>query len=188
MITFLYWFIKITKENLTIGMIIFTGIFFFSLQLFNSAQLRDITSSQTLMNKAHLLSPCFLGDPLENILNYSHSWCDQEKFAESVCYSDYDETLLPVQKEDYFIFPPDDSYENKNLSLGKNTITVANYYECINYIKGGFVPQEIADITNDSIYKTPKYFLLVLLLSLFMIFASNNKIFNLFINKILKRN
>jgi len=188
MITFLYWFIKITKENLTIGMIIFTGIFFFSIQLFNSAQLRDITSSQTLMNKVHFLSPCFLGDPLENMLNYSHSWCDQEKFAESVCYSDFNETLLPVQKEDYFIFPPDDSYENKNLSLGKNTITVANYYECINYIKGGFVPQEIADITNDSIYKTPKYFLLVLLLSLFMLFASNNKIFNLFINKVRKRN
>ena len=188
MITFLYWFIKITKENLIIGTVIFISIFFFSIQLFNSAQLKDITSSQTLMNKVHLLSPCFLGDPLGNTLNYSHSWCNQEEFAQSVCYSNYDETLLPIQKEDYLIFPPDDTFENKNLSLGKNTITVANYYECINYIDGGFVPQEIAEITSDKVYKNPKYFLLVLCLSLIAIFVSQYKTVHLFIYNFLKRN
>jgi hypothetical protein len=188
MITFLYWFIKITKENLIIGTVIFISIFFFSIQLFNSAQLKDITSSQALMNKVHLLSPCFLGDPLGNTLNYSHSWCNQEEFAQSVCYSNYDETLLPIQKEDYLIFPPDDTFENKNLSLGKNTITVANYYECINYIDGGFVPQEIAEITSDKVYKNPKYFLLVLCLSLIAIFVSQYKTVHLFIYNFLKRN
>ena len=50
-------------------------------------------------------------------------------------------SLTPVDKGGYFVFPPDESYRSINLIKDENVITVNNYFECLNYAEGGFLPQ-----------------------------------------------
>ena len=39
------------------------------------------------------------------------------------------------------ILPKDISYKQRNLIYEENTVTVGNYFECIHYMEGGFIPQ-----------------------------------------------
>ena len=143
---------------------------FFSFKLINPPSLEAIKDEQTILNKVHLLSPCFLGDPLNSLINYSHSWCSEEELFEAICYREYDENLLPVKENDYFIFPKDEIYGTKNLVSDNNVVTIENYFECLNYVEGGYIPQSVESYFSDYKAKTLFVFNFIFLISLFLIF------------------
>ena len=76
--------------------------------------------------------------------------------------------MLPIKKDDYLIFPPDELYEKRNMIIDDNTVTVGNYFECLNYADGGTLNKVQKNIFNKNI-ETPKYFLSVFVASLFAI-------------------
>ena len=169
--TFIYLFIKFFKGKKEIYSLLFLLVMiFFSFKLINPPTLEVIKDEQTLLNKVHLLSPCFLGDPANSLINYSHSWCSEEELLEAICFREYDENLLPVKENDYFIFPKDEVYGTKNLVSENNVVTIANYFECLNYVEGGYIPQSVESYFSDYKAKTPFVFNFIFLISLFSIF------------------
>ena len=169
--TFIYLFIKFFKSKKQIYSLFFLLVMiFFSFKLINPPTLEAIKNEQTLLNKVHLLSPCIIGDPLNSLINYSHSWCSEEELLQAICYKDYDESLLPVKEKDYFIFPKDETYGTKNLVSNNNVVTVANYFECLNYVEGGYIPQSVESYFLDYKAKTPFVFNFIFFMSLFSIF------------------
>ena len=139
--TFIYLYIKIFKDNKNIYSIIFLVLMsIYSFQLFNPIGIDEVKSDQTLINKLHILSPCSLGDPAARFIDYSHNWCSSESIVNAICEGEYNKNLTPVEKNGYFVFPADDSYKTINLSMDGNVVTVNNYFECLNYASGGFIP------------------------------------------------
>ena len=168
--TFIYLFIKFFKRKKQIySLLLLLVMIFFSFKLINPPSLEAIKDEQTILNKVHLLSPCFLGDPLNSLINYSHSWCSEEELLESICYREYDENLLPVKENDYFIFPKDEVYGTKNLVSDNNVVTIANYFECLNYVEGGYIPQSVESYFSDYKARTPFVFNFIFLISIFSI-------------------
>ena len=78
--------------------------------------------------------------------------------------------MLPISKDDYLVFPPDELYENRNMIFGENTVTVSNYYECLNYADGGYIKQSSEKYFFNYDRAIPRYFLIALLASLLAIF------------------
>lgn len=141
----------------------------FSLQLFNPVTTTQIKNDQTLLNKIHLLSPCAVGDPANIIIGYSHSWCNEEDIILAVCNGPHNEELVPVKENDYLVFPPDKIYTKRNLVNNSSVITVANYFECINYVTGGFIPQSSNQFFEKPEPNSPFIFNTIFLLSLLSI-------------------
>ena len=140
--SFIYFLIKLFDSNKTFAkIIVISGLLAFSLQLFNSSSIEDIKEDYKLLNKIHLLSPCSIGDPIKLVITYSENWCESEDIYEHFCNGNYDKSLLPKQENGDLIFPKDISYKQRNLIYDKSTVTVGNYFECIHYMEGGFVPQ-----------------------------------------------
>mgnify|MGYP001238440046 CR=1 FL=1 len=101
------------------------------------------------LNKLHVATPCLLNDGLNNRVQFSDNWCTQEDFSMSICNGSYDKSLKPYQKDDYLIYENDPLFNDRNLTNGKLTVTVGNFYECKNYVDGGyFVPS--AEIFQNS--------------------------------------
>lgn len=169
--TFIYLILKIfiNKKEVFLFLILIFSLSY-SFQLLNPLNYEYIKSDQTILNKIHLLSPCFLGDPANIVIGYSHNWCDQNKIAESICMGDYDESLVPIQKDGYLIFPVDESYKLLNLTNDNNSVTVNNYYECLNYTKGGFIPQESEKYFRPTNTKKPVLFSLLFFISSLIVF------------------
>ena len=86
------------------------------------------------------------------------------------CFGEYNKNLIPVQKDDYLIFPVDESYKKINLVNNGNVVTVANYYECLNYGEGGFIPQTSEEYFVGNSPKPVHLFNTVLFLSIISIF------------------
>ena len=143
--------------------------------------LNEIKSNQSLMNKVHILSPCSLGDPINTIINYSHSWCEDEAITIAICEGNYNENLIPIDKDGYLVFPPDESYRTINLVQENNVVTVNNYYECLNYTEGGFLPASSANYFVNGNTQSANVFNLIFLLSCLsiiyteFIFKNNDK-------------
>ena len=140
--SFIYFLIKLFDSDKTFAkIIVISGLLAFSLQLFNSSSIEEIKEDYKLLNKIHLLSPCSIGDPIKLVITYSENWCESEDIYEHFCNGNYDKSLLPKQENGDLIFPKDISYKQRNLIYDKSTVTVGNYFECIHYMEGGFVPQ-----------------------------------------------
>ena len=73
---------------------------------------------------------------------------------------------MPVKENDYFIFPKDEVYGTKNLVSENNVVTIANYFECLNYVEGGYIPQSVESYFSDYKAKTPFVFNFIFLISL----------------------
>ena len=168
--TFIYIFIKIFEnKNEVYSLIFLVFMTMFSLQLFNPVTTTQIKNDQTLLNKIHLLSPCAVGDPANIIIGYSHSWCNEEDLILAVCNGPHNEDLVPVKENDYLVFPPDEIYTKRNLVNNSSVITVANYFECINYVTGGFIPQSSNQFFETPEPNSPFIFNTIFLLSLLSI-------------------
>jgi hypothetical protein len=140
-----------------------------SLQILQTASVDNLSSEPSTMNKLHLLSPCSIGDPLGSAFSYPDRWCTSEDITKSICKGTYDKSLLPITKDDYLLFPPDELYEKRNLVFNENTVTVGNYYECINYVNGGYIKQSSEKYFFNLERDIPRYFLVMFLSSLFTI-------------------
>ena len=62
-------------------------------------------------------------------------------FAFTVSFGAWLRPVNPICSPAAVFFPKDTSYEQRNLIYEKSTVTVGNYFECIHYMEGGFVPQ-----------------------------------------------
>ena len=170
-LSLIYLVIKLFSiQNRTISIIVYFLIFIFCLQITKGAPINEIRESQNSWNKIHLLSPCFLNDPISKFITYSDNWCSQEEISLSICAGTYTPSFLPVQKDDYLIFPKDDTYEQRNLVLNSNIVTVSNYYECLNYADGGYVLQVTEKYFFNSNRKAPIAFIFSLFSSILIIF------------------
>ena len=164
--TFIYIYLKIFQDKKNIYSIIFLILMtIFSIQLFKPIGVNQIKSEQSLINKVHFLSPCTLGDPARRVINYSHSWCDEESIIKAICEGDYNKNLTPVDMGEYYTFPPDESYRYINLVKEGNLITINNYFECLNYAEEGFIPQTSQEYFSYTDIKFPNIFNTIFLLS-----------------------
>tara|TARA_B100000575_G_C23138764_1_gene662227 strand:+ start:1767 stop:3476 length:1710 start_codon:yes stop_codon:yes gene_type:complete len=151
------------------------GIFFLilyfltTLQIYQSSSIEDLAVEQSTLNKLHLLSPCLIGDPVRSFIYYPDGWCTSEEISKSICDGQYDKSLLPITKDDYLVFPPDELYIKRNLIFSENTVTVSNYYECLNYADGGFIKQSSEKYFFNNEREIPNYFLTTFVASLFAI-------------------
>lgn len=180
--TFIYLYLKLFQNRNKIFSIVFLiFISTYSFMLLQPIGLNEIKSNQSLMNKVHILSPCSLGDPINTIINYSHSWCEDEAITIAICEGNYNENLIPIDKDGYLVFPPDESYRTINLVQENNVVTVNNYYECLNYTEGGFLPASSANYFVNGNTQSANVFNLIFLLSCLsiiyteFIFKNNDK-------------
>ena len=164
--TFIYLYLKIFEGRKKVYSLIFLILMSsYSLQLLSPITPKEISSNQTLINKIHLLSPCSIGDPVRNIINYSHSWCGNENIVKAICDGEYNQELLPIDEGGYYVYPPDEKYKKINLIKDNNVVTVNNYFECLNYADGDYMLLSSQEyFSNDNIEK-PKTFILLFLLS-----------------------
>ena len=171
-LSFAYLVVKILtlKSYRNFGIFFLALYFVTSIQIFQSISIEELASEETSLNKLHLLSPCSAGDPIRHFISYPDSWCTSEEISKSICQGEYDKSLLPISKDDYLVFPPDELYENRNMIFGENTVTVSNYYECLNYADGGYIKQSSEKYFFNYDRAIPRYFLIALLASLLAIF------------------
>lgn len=164
--TLIYIYLKIFRDKKNIYSIIFSiFMIIFSIHLLKPIGVNQIKSEAILTNKVHLLSPCTFGDPVGRVINYSHSFCDEESIIKAICEGDYDKNLTPVDKGGYYVFPPDESYRSINLVKEENVITVNNYFECLNYAEGGFIPQTSGEYFINTNIKSPNIFNIIFFFS-----------------------
>jgi len=123
------------------------------------------------LNKLHVASPCMLNNYVNNYINFSDNWCTEDEVAKSICKGSFDEKFLPSEVDGYFIYENDPSFEDRNLTNGINTVTVGNFYECINYVNGGYYILS-SDIFLNSYINEQRLFLnkLILILGFVSIF------------------
>ena len=57
---------------------------------------------------------------------------------------------MPYEENDFTIYPKDESYKERNLTNGNQIVTVANYFECLNYTSGGYSIQSSAMYVNNN--------------------------------------
>ena len=170
-LSFAYFIIKILtlKSYKNFGIIFLVLYLVTSLQIFQSSSIEKLVNEQSTLNKLHLLSPCSIGDPIRSFIPYPDGWCTPEEISISICKGEYDKSLLPITKDDYLIFPPDELYEKRNMIIDENTVTVGNYFECLNYADGGYIKQSSEKYFFNKNIEKPQYFLIVFLASLFAI-------------------
>ena len=170
-LSFVYLIIKILtlKSYKIFGISCLVLYVLTSMQILQTASVDNLSSEPSTMNKLHLLSPCLIGDPLRSAISFPDGWCTSEDITKSICKGTYDKSLLPITKDDYLVFPPDELYEKRNLVFNENTVTVGNYYECINYVNGGYIKQSSEKYFFNFEREIPHYFLVMFLSSLFTI-------------------
>ena len=90
------------------------------------------------LNKLHVASPCLINNYVNSYINFSDNWCTEDEMAKSICKGSFDESLLPSEKDGYLIYDNDPLFKDRSLTDGISTITVGNFYECVNYVNGGY--------------------------------------------------
>jgi len=79
----------------------------------------------------------------------------------------YDPEVKPYEENNYLIYPRDEMFESRNLVNQNQVVTVGNYYECLEYSKGGFVPQSSEYFFFNQNRSAPRGFLAMLILTIF---------------------
>ena len=125
------------------------------------------------LNKLHVASPCLLNNYVNSYINFSDNWCTEDEMAKSICKGSFDKSLFPYEKDGYLIYDNDPLFKDRSLTDGISTITVGNFYECVNYVNGGYYVLS-SNIFLNSYVNEQSLFLnkLLLLLSFFSIFIN----------------
>ena len=167
-----YYFLTNFKvlKNLKIYFIIFTFFNVFIFTIINPVEI-DKYKETYFLNKLHVATPCLLNNYVNNYINFSDNWCTEGEVAKSICNGSFDESLLPSEREGYLIYKNDPLFKDRNLTNGNNIITVGNFYECVNYVSGGYYNLS-SDIFLNNYINEESLFLnkVFLLLSFFSIF------------------
>ena len=149
--TLIYFLIKIRlhKNQLVfISLFVILNIFFFSMA--KGVTVSEIRNSSFFLNKVHVITPCLINDALTERITYSDSWCSPLELSKSICKGEYDPLIVPYEENDFTIYPKDESYKERNLTNGNQIVTVANYFECLNYTSGGYSIQSSAMYVNNN--------------------------------------
>jgi hypothetical protein len=108
---------------------------------------------------------------VNSYINFSDNWCTEDEMAKSICKGSFDESLLPSEKDGYLIYDNDPLFKDRSLTDGISTITVGNFYECVNYVNGGYYILSSNIFLNSYVNEQSLFFnKLLLLLSFFSIF------------------
>ena len=169
--TFYYFLTKFkVLKNIKIYLIIFIFFNAYIFTIINPVEVNKYKDTFYL-NKLHVASPCMLNNYVNNYINFSDNWCTEDEVAKSICKGSFDEKFLPSEVDGYFIYENDPSFEDRNLTNGINTVTVGNFYECINYVNGGYYILS-SDIFLNSYINEQRLFLnkLILILGFVSIF------------------
>lgn len=165
---FLSSLLKDTKTATDLIILLLFNIYIFS--MLNPVSYTEIKNSSFYLNKIHVAVPCSLNEVANKLINYDDNWCGEENLAESICKGEHDELMIPKEQDGYLIYENDPSFENRNLTNGKKTITVGNYFECKSYVIGGYYSQTFDEFTGSVVEKPLYLSKLTLYLSFFIIF------------------
>ena len=123
------------------------------------------------LNKLHVASPCLLNNYVNSYINFNDNWCTEDEIAKSICKGSFDESFLPSEKDGYLVYENDPLFKDRSLTNGVSTIMVGNFYECVNYVDGGYYTLS-SNIFLNSYINEQSLFLnkMLLLLSFFSIF------------------
>ncbi len=136
--SFYYFLTKIQLlKNFNVYLVIFLIFNAYIFTIINPVE-TDKYKETYYLNKLHVSSPCLLNNYVKNYINFSDNWCTEDEVAESICKGSFDESFFPFEKDGYLIYENDPLFLDRNLTDGVNTITVGNFYECVNYVNGGY--------------------------------------------------
>ena len=129
------------------------------------------------LNKLHVASPCLINNYVNSYINFSDNWCTEDQIAKSICKGSFDESILPYEKDGYLIYENDSLFKDRSLTDGVSTITVGNFYECINYVDGGYYILSsnifLNSYVNEQSLFVNKMILLMSFFSIFIYFTIN---------------
>jgi hypothetical protein len=178
----IYLVIKLHDSKKSFVSLFFVSILFiFPLILFTTSDLSDVSKNENSIKKILILNSCSVDSLYSNYINLDGGWCENESIAQNVCKGAYNSEIKPYIENDYVIYPRDESFETRNLVNQNQVVTVGNYFECLEYSKGGFIPQSSEYFFFNQNRPVPKGFFIILLLAIFtllyeIIFGLNNKI------------
>ena len=130
----------------------------------------EISENEEVIKKIKVLNSCIIGDKLFDNLNINGDWCTEESISQNICYGTFNPELKPYIEDDFLIFPKDDKFKQRNLVNQNQVVTVGNYFECLDYSIGGFIPQSSANFFFNNKREAPKGFFVMLILTLFTMF------------------
>ena len=146
---------------------------FFSLQIFSTSSFETLKANDNSVNKLRIVNICLLTKVFDNQLSDYSPWCIEGGLVESICGDNIDYKYAPESKEGYLIFPQDPDFEPKNLVNNNSVVTVGSYFECENYVLGGFFPQGISSYMQSNTISKPKMFIFnLVILTLIIVFYS----------------
>ena len=129
------------------------------------------------LNKLHVASPCLINNYVNSYINFSDNWCTEDQIAKSICKGSFDESILPYEKDGYLIYENDSLFKDRSLTDGVSTITVGNFYECVNYVDGGYYILSsnifLNSYVNEQSLFVNKMILLMSFFSIFIYFTIN---------------
>jgi hypothetical protein len=164
-LSFIYLLIKLKGSKKSIATISFiTIIFVFPLLQFTTSDLGEISENKIIIKKIKILNSCSIGSAFTNLYG---DWCTNESIAKNSCSGTYNPEVKPFIENDYLIYPRDEMFESRNLVNQNQVVTVGNYYECLEYSVGGFVPQSSEYFFFNQNRSAPKGFLAMLILTVF---------------------
>ena len=136
--TFYYLLTKLINVNkyfyYFIAFVIFNSYIFMMISPVETSRYKETF----FLNKLHVATPCLVNEGFNNIVKFSDNWCTQEDFSKSICNGSYDSSFIPYQKDGYLIYENDPLFNDRNLTNGNSTVTVGNFFECVNYVEGGY--------------------------------------------------
>ena len=119
------------------------------------------------LNKLHVAMPCFLSEAVESRIDFSDKWCGEEDLKLSICKGKFNADMTPYFEDGFLIYEKDILFEERNLTNGKNTITVGNFYECMSYVDGGYYSQSSETFLNNFVNEDRLFFNKLVLVSCF---------------------
>jgi len=145
----------------------------FSLQIFNTSSYETLKTDENSVNKLRIVNVCILTKVFDNKLSEYSPWCLNDGLVKSICGESINDQYAPKSNDDYLIFPQDPNFQPKNLVNNNSVVTVGSYFECENYVLGGFVPQETSTYIYGNAVSRPKIFIFnFVILTLIIIFYS----------------
>jgi len=169
-LSFIYLLIKLKDSKRNVVTISFIAVIFvFPLMQFTTSNLSAVSENINTIKKIQILKSCSIGSALSDYINIYGDWCTNENIAKNICLGTYDPEVKPYEENNYLIYPRDEMFESRNLVNQNQVVTVGNYYECLEYSKGGFVPQSSEYFFFNQNRSAPRGFLVMLILTILTI-------------------
>lgn len=167
-LSFVYLLFKLKESKINIFTIIFVLILIvLPFMQITTNTFDEVSENEEVMKKIKVLNSCIIGDKLFDNLDIDGDWCTDESISQNICNGTFNPELKPYTEDDFLIYPKDEKFKPRNLVNQNQVVTVGNYFECLDYSNGGFVPQSSANFFFNNNREAPKGFFAMLILTLF---------------------